>query len=162
MTLFNQDVPDTVARQNPIMQCLDRAVARGDKLFTGQAKKNLDMMFTKLLIQEDLPLNLGESAHFQDFMLEVSKGSYKGTSRQTVRALVSVLSDLGRKETRLFVCRCLQGGTRLTLSSDLWSADGIGLFAIFGHYINEDFQICSGLLGLVSCGAEHHTGDYVK
>jgi hypothetical protein len=44
----------------------------------------------------------------------------------------------------------------------LWSADGIGLFAIFGHYINQDFQICSGLLGLVSCGAEHHTGDYVK
>ena len=28
--------------------------------------------------------------------------------------------------------------------------------------INQDFQICSGLLGLVSCGAEHHTGDYVK
>ena len=95
-------------------------------------------------------------------MLEVSKGSYKGASRQTVRALVSVLSDLGRKEARLFVCRCLQGGTRLTLSGDLWSADGIGLFAIFGHYINEDFQLCSGLLGLVSCGAECHTGDYVK
>ena len=84
-------------------------------------------------------------------MLEVSKGSYKGASRQTVRALVSVLSDLGRKEARLFVRRCLQGGTRLTLSGDLWSADGIGLFAIFGHYINEDFQLCSGLLGLVSC-----------
>ncbi len=43
-----------------------------------------------------------------------------------------------------------------------WSADGIGFFAIFGHYINQDFQICSGLLGLVSCGAEHHTNDYVK
>ena len=67
-----------------------------------------------------------------------------------------------RKETRLFECRCLQGGTRLTPSGDLWSADGIGLFAIFGHYINEDFEICSGLLGLVSCGVEHHTGDYVK
>ena len=162
MTLLNQDVPEAVARQNPIIQSLDRALTRGDKLFTGQPKENLDMMFTKLLIQEDLPLNLGESAHFQDFMLEVSKGSYKGASRQTVRALLSLLSDLGRKEARLFVSRCLQGGTRLTLSGDLWSADGIGLFAIFGHYINQDFQICSGLLGLVSCGAEHHTGDYVK
>ncbi len=46
------------------------------------------------------------------------------------------------------------------LSGDLWSADGIGLFAIFGHYINEEFQLCSGLLGLVSFGAQHHTGDY--
>jgi hypothetical protein len=118
MTLLTQDVPDAVPRQNPIMQCLDRVLTRGDKLFTGQGKENLDMI-TNLLIQEDLPLNLGES------------------------------------ETRLFVCRCLQGGTRLTLSGDLWSTDGIGLFAIFGHYINEDFQICSGLVGLVSCGAEH-------
>ena len=58
--------------------------------------------------------------------------------------------------------RCLRGGTKLSLSGDLWSADGIGLFAIFGHYINEEFQLCSRLLGLVSCGGEHHTGDYVK
>ncbi len=33
---------------------------------------------------------------------------------------------------------------------------------IFGHYINEGFHLCSGLIGLVSCGTEHHTGDYVK
>jgi hypothetical protein len=33
---------------------------------------------------------------------------------------------------------------------------------IFGHYINEGFHLCSGLIGLVSYGAEHHTGDYVK
>jgi hypothetical protein len=25
----------------------------------------------------------------------------------------------------------------------MWSADGIGLFAICGHYINEEFQLCS-------------------
>ena len=31
-----------------------------------------------------------------------------------------------------------------------------------GHYINEEFQLCSGLIGLVSCGVEHHTGAYVK
>ncbi len=50
MTLLNQDVPEAVARQNPIIQSLDRALTRGDKLFTGQPKENLDMMFTKLLI----------------------------------------------------------------------------------------------------------------
>jgi hypothetical protein len=104
------DAEKAVERQNPIIQSLDRVLTRGDKLFTGQPKENLDMMFTKLLIQEDL-LNLGESAHFQDFMLEVSKDSYKGASRQTVRALLSLLSDLGHKEARVFVSRCLQGGT---------------------------------------------------
>jgi hypothetical protein len=73
------------------------------KLLTGTDKDNLDMMFTKLIIHEDLPLTLGESTYFHDFMLEVSKGSYKGACADTVRGLVSVLSDLGQKQCRLFV-----------------------------------------------------------
>ena len=50
-------------------------------------------MFTKLIIHEDLPFNLGESTYFHDFMLEVSKGSYKRACDQTLGGLVSVLSD---------------------------------------------------------------------
>ena len=75
--------------------------------------------------------------------------------------LVSVLSDLAQEQCRLFVSTYLRGGTKLSLSGDLWSPDVIVLFDIFGHYINEEFQLCSGMIGLVSCGAEHHTGDYV-
>ena len=41
------------------------------------------------LIHEDLPLNLGESTYFHDFMLEVSKGTYKGACHDTVCGLVS-------------------------------------------------------------------------
>ena len=29
------------------------------------------------------------------------------------------------------------------LTRVMWSADGIGLFAICGHYINEEVQLCS-------------------
>ena len=36
------------------------------------------------------------------------------------------------------------------------------LFAIFGHCINEAFELGSCLLGLVSCATIHHTGDYIK
>ena len=53
MNLFNKAVPDAGPQQNPVMQSLERALPRGDKLFTGHAKENLDMMFTKLLIHED-------------------------------------------------------------------------------------------------------------
>ena len=52
MVLLNQDVPEVVS-QNPIMQSLQCTLARGDKMFTGQAEENLDMMFTKLLMHED-------------------------------------------------------------------------------------------------------------
>ena len=52
MTLLSQDVPEVVS-QNPIMQSLQRALAMGDMLLTGQAEENLDMMFIKLLVHED-------------------------------------------------------------------------------------------------------------
>jgi hypothetical protein len=40
---------------------------------TGQHKENLDMMFTKVIIREDIPLNIGESTFVHDSLLEVSK-----------------------------------------------------------------------------------------
>ena len=87
MTLLNHAAPRTEEQRTTILDALNRAVARGDKLFTGAAKENIDMMFTKLIIHEDLPLNLGESTYFLDLMLEVSKGSYKGECHDTVRGL---------------------------------------------------------------------------
>jgi hypothetical protein len=66
----------------------------GDKLLTGAAKENLDMMFTKLITHEDMPLNLGESTYFHDFMLEVSKGPYKGAPERLFSSVGLVKSDL--------------------------------------------------------------------
>ena len=64
MTLLNQVVPLTQEQRTNILDTLNHTVTRGDKLFTGTAKENLDMMFTKLIIHEDLPLNLGQSTYF--------------------------------------------------------------------------------------------------
>jgi hypothetical protein len=60
---------------------------------SGGVTFHLDMMFTELIIHEDLSLNLGESTYFHAFMLEVSKGTYRGPCHDTVCGLVSVLSD---------------------------------------------------------------------
>ena len=57
MTLLNPDVPEVVL-QNPIMQSLQRVLARGNKMLTGQVEENLDMMLTKLLIHELGRLNI--------------------------------------------------------------------------------------------------------
>ncbi len=65
MTFLNHAAPLTQEQRPTILDALNRAVTRGDKLVTGADKENLDMMFTKLIIHEDLPLNLGESTYFQ-------------------------------------------------------------------------------------------------
>ena len=53
MTLFNQDVPETVP-QNPVILSLQGVLVRGVKrLLTSQAEESLDMMFDTLLLHED-------------------------------------------------------------------------------------------------------------
>jgi hypothetical protein len=54
---LNQVVPLTKEQWSTILDTLNRAVARGNKLLTGAAKENIDMMFTKLIVHEDLPDN---------------------------------------------------------------------------------------------------------
>ena len=85
-------------------------------------------MFTKVIVQQDLPLQVGESDTMHDFLLQVSQGRYKGVSAGTVLVIVSDMSEEGKKQTKIFVERCVEDGTRLTLSGDLWSSDGMTLF----------------------------------
>jgi hypothetical protein len=51
---------------------------RGSKLSTGSGKQRLDKMFTKVIVQQDLPLQVGESDVMHDFLLEVSQDRYRG------------------------------------------------------------------------------------
>ena len=69
-----------------MMQNLLKSMERGSKLLTGSSKQRLDKMFTTVIVQEDLPLQVGESDTMHDFLLEVSQGRYKGVSAGTVRA----------------------------------------------------------------------------
>ncbi len=41
-------------------------------------------MFTKVIGQQDLPLQVGESSTMHDFLIEVSQDRYKGVSAGTV------------------------------------------------------------------------------
>ena len=52
-------------------------------------------------------------------MLEVSQDRYKGVSAGTVCVIVTEMSEEGKEQTKIFVTRCVEGGTRLTLSVGL-------------------------------------------
>ncbi len=137
LKLLTTEKPHTV-RAGDVMQNLLKSIERGSKLLTGSEKQRLDKMFTEVIVQEDLPLQVGESDTMHDFLLEVSQGRYKGVSAGTVRVIVTEMSEEGKEQTKIFVARCVEGGTRLILSGDLWSSDGMTLFSIFGHCINEE------------------------
>jgi len=100
------------------MQNLLKSMERGSKLLTGSSKQRLDKMFTKVIVQQDLPLQVCESDTMHDFFLEVSQGRYKGVSRGTVRAIVAEMAEEGKDQTKIFVETCVKGGTRLSLLKD--------------------------------------------
>ena len=79
LKLLTTEKPHTVA-VGGVMQNLLKSMERGSKLLTGPAKQRLDKMFTKVIVQQDLPLQVGESDTMHDFLLEVSQGRYKGVS----------------------------------------------------------------------------------
>ena len=80
---------------------------RGSKLLTGSAKQRLDKMFTKVIVHQDLPLQVCESDTMHDFLLEVSQDRYKGVSRGTVRVIVTEMSEEGKEQTKIFVATCV-------------------------------------------------------
>ena len=56
-----------------VVQNLLSSMQRGSKLLTGSAKQRLDKMFTKVIVHQDLPLQVCESDTMHDFLLEVSQ-----------------------------------------------------------------------------------------
>ena len=55
------------------MQNLLKSMERGSKLLTGSAKQRLDKMLTKVIVHQDLPLQVCESDTMHDFFLESSQ-----------------------------------------------------------------------------------------
>ena len=58
-------------------------------------------MFTKVIVQQDLPLQVGESDTMHDFLLEVSQDRHKGVSAGTVRVRERFFSRVGLVQTDL-------------------------------------------------------------
>ena len=47
--------------------------------------------------------------------------------------------------------RLLQSGVKVSISGDLWSSNGMGLFGIYAHGITETWVMEKALIGLVAC-----------
>ena len=79
----------------------------------------------------------------------------------TVRDHITLLGKEGMAIGRDFVVRLLNSGVKPSISGDLWSEGGMGLFGIYAHGINEDWKMDSALIGLVACEKERHTAENI-
>ena len=63
---------------------------------------------------------------------------------------------------RDFVVRLIKSGVRTTITGDLWSDNGMGLFGIYAHGITETWKLEKALIGLVACETERHNATNIK
>ena len=76
---------------------------------------------------------------------------------------LGLLGSDGKAVARDFIKRLLRSGVKVTISGDLWSDHGMGLFGIYAHGITETWVIEKALIGLVACETktkEPHRGEH--
>ena len=73
----------------------------------------------------------------------------------------SLLGAEGKALGRDFIVRLIKSGVKPTISGDLWSDGGMGLFGIYAHGISESWVMEKALIGLVACETERHTAENI-
>ena len=97
-----------------------------------------------------------------------SKYRYRLPCRQTLNHHLSQLGAEGKAAARVFCRQLLESGVKISITGDLWSDSGMGLFGMYAHGIVEESVEVNGeevvtwtvrkvLIGLVPCAAERHT-----
>lgn len=73
-----------------------------------------------------------------------------------------LLGSEGKALGRDFLVRLIKSGVKPSISGDLWSESGMGLFGIFAHGITETWVMEKALIGLVACEKERHTAENIS
>ena len=79
-----------------------------------------------------------------------------------MRKELSLLGSEGKAVGRDLIVRLIRSGVKPSISGDLWSAGGMGLFGIFAHGITETWVMEKALIGLVACEKERHTAANIE
>ena len=97
-------------------------------------------------------------------ILELCKARlrYELPDPNTLSVHLKLLGNEGKALGRDFIVRLLKSGVKPSISGDLWSESGMGLFGIYAHGITETWVMEKALIGLVACEKERHTAENIK
>ena len=135
----------------------DKSMPRIDE----SGKNELDRLVARWMAKCGRPQHIAEDKELQEVMsrmLELCKARlrYELPCEETVRRQLQLLGAEGKAISRDFLVRCLASGVKISITGDLWSENGMGLFGIFAHGMPA-FEMERALIGLVACESERHT-----
>eukprot|EP00966_Prymnesium_polylepis_P033345 775702-Prymnesium_polylepis.1 len=62
-----------------------------------------------------------------------ARSRYTLPSQHTVNHHLQLLGAEGKINARNFIVRCMLSGVKISITGDLWSENGMGLFGIYAH-----------------------------
>jgi hypothetical protein len=108
-----------------------------------------------LLARLDLPLILGETEAWEEYIKTAHNPRYKTVSRQTTtRDLLKYFTDKRDNLIESFKSNAI---TSVAVTSDIWSGNAKeDYLSVVGHYINADWQLEKRVLGLRLIDVSHN------
>jgi len=108
----------------------------------------------RLLCRLDVPICMGETDAFYDYIRNAHNPKFVPVSRQTTtRDIVKYFTD---KKTKLVETLSSSAINCVCLTSDIWSGNAKeDYLSVVAHYINPDWQLEKRVLGLVLIDVSH-------
>jgi len=112
----------------------------------------------RLIARLDLPLSIGETDAWQEYIQRAHNPLFKSVSKQTTTRDLEKLFDERRKMLRDHI---LAGASAVALTSDIWSGNAKeDYITVVAHYVTDDWVLQKKVIGfrLIDC---KHTGDNI-
>jgi len=87
---------------------------------------------------------------------------YELPSEDTVHRHLQILGRDGKAIAHDFLLRLLASGCKVSITGDLWSEGGMGLFGVYAHGMPKSFEMEKMLIGLVACESDRHTVENIS
>ena len=131
------------------------------------AKDELDKLAARWTAKRGRPQSITEDVELRELLariLELCKAQlrYELPCSNTIRSALKLIGAEARVIALNKVRGWLVSGVKFSMSGDLWSDSGMGLFGIYAHAMPGSFTMEKVLIGLVACESERHTGENIK
>ena len=107
----------------------------------------------RLIARLDLPLGIGETQAWEDYIVLAHNPRFAKVSRQTTTRDLGKLFTEHRDKLKNFV---LPAASSVALTSDIWSGNAKeDYISVVAHYVNADWELQKKVIGLRLIEVKH-------
>ncbi|XP_061905499.1 E3 SUMO-protein ligase ZBED1-like [Entelurus aequoreus] len=132
----------------------ENEVPETPRINSATRKQMLDEALLNFIVKDCQPLSIVESEGFRE-LVQVLEPSYVLPTRKTIKKMLVTKYEEERERVKLEV----QQAVAVSITADMWTSVNMEAYlALTCHYINDNLQLCTSVLG-VQYFPQSHTAD---